>query len=199
MSDLNHEFFEEIKKFQQIYSKMLVDERWQQSPFLKIMYAKLSKFNDELSELLDEPELSSVNVESPQSLSTLDDNFQKVFIYLYSADGKKLDAWQRVVENLDRQFVTRPIYENEIDVQDVVIQAPVLLNAGYVAVWVEKKYIIQSTEVDDLKDKFGRKLISLKDRAINLGRVEYFWNNYAQYSWQNSKLTFSKLAERLQK
>lgn len=199
MSDLNHELNEEIKKFQQVYNDMLADERWQQSPFLKIMHAKMSMLKEQLENLIDSsnPEITDLN--TPSTFKQPDDNFQKIYIYLYTSDGKKLDAWQRVVENLDKHYISRPIYENEFDAQHAAIHAPVFFNAGYVGVWVDKKFINKNLDTDDFKDKFGHTLISLKDRAIDLSRIDSFWNNYVQYAWTNSKLTFSKLVERLQK
>jgi hypothetical protein len=199
MSDLNHELNEEIKKFQQVYNEMLIDERWQQSPFLKIIHAKMSILKEQLANLIENSDAQSIDINTPLSSKAPDDNFQKFFIYLYTAEGKKLDAWQRMVESLDKHYISRPIYENEFDAQYAAIHAPVFFNAGYVGVWVDKKFINTNSDTDDFKDKFGHTLISLKDRAIVLSRIDSFWNNYAQYSWTNSKLTFSKLVERLQK
>ena len=43
---------EQIVKFEQIYNEMLSDERWYESPFLKVMHAKLTKLNHDLNDYI---------------------------------------------------------------------------------------------------------------------------------------------------
>ena len=131
--------------------------------------------------------------------SPLNDNLQKIFIYLYTSDGKKMDSWQRVIANLDKQYISRPIYVDETDAQHAVFHAPITFNAGYVAVWVDKNGINWVSDEDQLKDKYGHTLLSLKDKAVQLDKIDYFWNNFVEYHWVKDKLIFSKQVERLQK
>lgn len=191
---------EQIFEFEKIYSEMLSDERWQESPFLKVMHAKLMKLKNQLSDYIDlvyseeKPILNGHIEKHPET-----NDLQKIFIYLYTSDGKKIDSWQRLIANLDKQYISRPIYQDEVHAQHAVFHAPIFSNAGYVAVWVEKKFI-NSFSIDEMqKDKFGHPLVSLKDRAIQLEKIDYFWNNYAAYHQSNGKLIFSKHLERLQK
>jgi intracellular multiplication protein IcmQ len=187
---------EQLKKFQKIYDEMLGDENWANSPFLKIMHAKLTKLKFELDEVLnfDQP-FETLDISPNQKGHFQENNFEKFYIYLYTTEGKKLDAWQRLVDNLERQYISRPIYCNEKDVQYAVFNAPVFHNAGYVAVWVEKKFIQIQDEL--IKDKFGNDLMVLKDRAISLDKIDYFWTNSTQYKWKDGKLVFFQSLARL--
>jgi len=188
---------DEVKKFYEYYNQILANEGWDKAPFLKIMHAKLLKLKLELDELVgfdSQLELERRGETSPQPIS---DGFIKLFIYLYTTEGKKVEAWQRLLANLDKQYISRPIYRHEADAQYAVFNAPVVHNAGYVAVWVEKKFLLEP-EVGP-QDKFGHELLMLKDRAVDLTKIDYFWTNTSQYQWKLGKLIFSKLSTRLEK
>lgn len=191
---------EQLCKFEQIYNDMLADERWQESPFLKVMQVKLTKLKNELSDFINVTyQDQKPSIRPNLSKNTTHSELQKVFIYLYTSDGKKVDSWERLISNLDKQYISRPIYFDEVHVQHAVFHAPVFSNAGYLAIWVEKKFL-NSLLLEDLpKDKFGHPLLSLKDRAIQLEKIDYFWTNYSEYHRTNGKLIFSKHVERLQK
>jgi intracellular multiplication protein IcmQ len=186
---------DELKKFQELYDKILANQGWQNSPFLKIMHAKLMKLRQEMDLMLFEKPPNHLEIDSGSMVETEDKNIQRVYIYLYTSDGKKLDAWQRLLATLDKQYISRPIYRNEIDAQYAALNAPVFINAGYAAVWVKKDSILSTSE--DLKDKFEHDLMMLKDRSISLNKIDFFWCNYSKYLWKNEKLIFSEIAPRL--
>lgn len=191
---------EQINKFEATYNDLLSDNRWQQTPFLKVMHSKLTQLKNELTSIIESSGIQEKTTPKLEKVALPEsEDFQKLFIYLYSSDGKKIDSWQRVVANIDKQFISRPIYLEEADVQHAVLHAPVTFNAGYVAIWVDKNFINIVLDEDKPKDKYGRELVSLKDNAIILEKIDYFWNNFVQYHWLKDKLIFSKQVERLQK
>ena len=194
-------FHKNVEEFHRIYEQMLADERWQQSNFLKIIHARLQKLSDELAE---SAHIAMTNKENNQ----VDDNqdhervlkeqtMQLVYIHLYTSDGKELEAWERSISHIHRQFVSRSIYSNESHAQSAAQASPIFINAGYVAVWVEKSFIFPAEDGRKLKDKLGNPVILLKDRAIYLQNIEFFWNNYTHYTWKHQKLCFSKHVQKI--
>ena len=146
--------------------------------------------------LSDKFDSTAIEIFSSEDLTTNQDsieNRQLVYISVYSAEGKNLDTWQRVLLNLPKQYVSRPIYAKEEDAQYAARNKGLATNEGYVAIWVEKNDILSnSDQLFDLKDKFNHSLITLKDRAIDIKNMDYFWVNSNQYILKNSRLIFSK-------
>lgn len=199
--DKDDSFHKNVEEFHRIYEQMLADERWQQSNFLKIIHARLQKLSDELAE---SAHIVLKNNENNQSKDNQDhertlkeQTMQLVYIHIYTSDGKELEAWERSISHLHRQFVSRSIYSNESHAQSAAQASPIFLNAGYVAVWVEKSLIFPVEAGHELKDKLGNPVILLKDRAIQLKNIEFFWNNYTHYTWQHQKLCFSKHVQKI--
>ncbi len=204
MADEQEKIFREyLQKFHDTYREMLSNEHWEDSPFMKILHAKLCKVIDEFDDLMGIQHTTNAEQVVDKSLERAaffqSQDMQLIYIYLYTSEGKALDAWERVISNIAKQYISRPIYISEDDVQGAAQFSPILINAGYVGVWVKKSAIIVEDEAHQIKDKFGKRLISLKDRSIDLKNMEYFWNNYMLYEWKEGGLVFKKLVEKILK
>jgi intracellular multiplication protein IcmQ len=192
-----------LQKFHDTYREMLSNEHWQDSPMLKLLHEKLSKVIDEFDDLIGIAHSVKADHETEDSFDRAahfkSQDMQLIFIYLYTSEGKMLDAWERVLSNISKQYISRPIYASEEDAQGAAQFSPILINAGYVAVWVKKSALIEEDDAHQIKDKLGKRLISLKDRSVNLENMEYFWNNYMLYDWKDGKLVFKRLVEKFLK
>lgn len=183
---------EEVQKVQEIMNQLLTEKDWEQASYLKILRQELEKIYSTFNTLANQV-YSQVNEETEaraQFLNFDKSNFQLVYISIYSSEGENLDAWQRILFNLPKQFITRAIYENEYDVQDAIKQAPVFVNAAYVAVWVDKNAILSTEGFPPQLDKIGHQLLNLRDRSVQLNKIDYFWNNMSKYRWINDGLDF---------
>lgn len=180
---------EQVKKIQEAIKKFLAGEFFDRAPFLKI-------FRQQLQVLSDKFDNTAQEIFSSESLVSKENNFanrQLVYISVYSAEGKNMDAWHRVLLNLPKQYVSRPIYAKEEDAQYAARNKGLLTNEGYVAIWVEKSSIMsKDDQLFDLKDKFDHALVTLKDKAIDIKNINYFWVNSSQYILKNGRLVFSK-------
>jgi intracellular multiplication protein IcmQ len=202
MNETDKLYQEYLSKFYILFKQMLANENWQSTPLLKLYHSKLAKLAEEYAASAHILENNApVEVSKPEEdrhAIFQAKNMQLVYIYLYTSDGKSLDAWGRLVYNLPRNYISRPIYEDEYDVQSAALITPILSNAGYAAVWVDKDAIIRLTEEgEEIKDKLGRPLLTLKDKAVNMQNMEFFWNNFMLYDWKNGALKFSKNAEKI--
>jgi len=196
-------FKEYLQKFHDTYREMLSNEHWEDSPFMKVLHAKLSKVIAEFDEIIGVSSSEKIEQVVDDSLEReanyLSQDMRLVYIYLYTSEGKTLAAWERVISNISKQYVSRPIYLVEDDVQGSAQFSPILINAGYIAVWVKSSAIIVEDEAHQIKDKFGKRLITLKDRSVDIKNIEFFWNNYMLYQWKESGLVFKKLVEKILK
>lgn len=201
MNETEKLYQEQLNKYYYIFTQILANENWQSTPLLKLYHGKLSQLVEEFATsaniLGNNLQVEENKPEEDRAAFFKSKNMQLVYIYLYTSDGKSLEAWARLVHNLPRNYISRAIYEDEYDAQSAALITPVLFNAGYAAVWVDKNLINAPNEGEELKDKLGKPLLSLKDKAVNLQNLEYFWNNFMIYNWNNGALQFSKIAEKI--
>lgn len=199
--DEDNNFQQNVEEFHRIYEQMLSDERWQQSNYLKIIHARLKKLSDDLAEsahiTMKNNEANQADENQDLDRALKEQTMQLAYIHLYTSEGKSHEAWERAISYLHQQFVSRSIYSNESYAQSAAQAAPIFLNAGYVAVWVEKSLIFPVEAGHEPKDKLGNPVILLKDRAIQLKNIEFFWNNYTHYTWKDQKLCFSKHVQKI--
>jgi len=178
---------EEVETIQKMLQECLSLPEWQKSNYLKLTHQRLEEVSKELQEAIDR--VTQQNTKIIQETSTEHPNQQLVYISIYSAIGKNIEAWERVLMNLPRQYVSRPTYLNERDAQYAARFKGNLQNEAYVAVWVNQSDIIQDL---GLKDKFDRPLIGLKDRAVSLKNIEYLWNSSMLFKWTNNHLLMDR-------
>ena len=178
---------DEVEIIQQLIKECLDLPEWQQSNYLKLMHGRLEKVAKDLQEAIDEASGRSDDNTTPTAREHPDE--QLIYISIYSAFGRSIEAWDRVVINLPKQYVSRSVYLNEKDAQYAARFKGLPQNEAYIAVWVKKTDIINTAA---LKDKFDRALITLKDRAIRLENIEYVWSSSILFKWQNNHLVRDK-------
>jgi intracellular multiplication protein IcmQ len=178
---------DEVEAIQKMLQECLDLPDWQKTNYLKLTHERLNSVSQELQEVIDR--VNNQNTINTQEIRVEHPNQELVYVSIYSAVGKNLEAWERVILNLPRQYVSRPTYLNETDAQYAARFKGNLQNEAYVAIWVNKSDIISNIGV---KDKFDRPLISLKDRAVSLKNIEYIWNSSVIYKWKNDHLVMDK-------
>jgi len=176
---------EQAKNIQDALNNLINRPEFNNSNFLKQIHKKIKEISDEFDQVVESVYLKAVDVPAHLQQEQHPDS-QLVYVSVYSSDGNNPSSWERVLTNLPKQYINRPIYTNEKAVQTAIKAKSNLDNEGYVAVFVDKKDIINTNE----KDKFGYELISLKDKALNLDKVKFFWHKSSQYALQEQKLKF---------
>lgn len=162
---------------------------WQSSTFLSLIGKKLQAIRDEVFEQLDSDETFGQTALSSQQLSS--ERFlkmKKVYVSLYSFDGTSLESWERIIQHLSDQVVSRPVYENEADVEAIIRAKSNRINEGYVAVYVDPTFILPAVPDKKVVDKLGVPLLTLKAKAINLNNVDSFIHHSGQYRFVSGRL-----------
>lgn len=182
---------EQAKTIQDALHRLVNSTHFSNSSFLKLIHQQIKLLSDEFDTTMQEVYFSKV--EKTEHMQKNNTGKELVYISIYCSDGQNLSAWQRVIENLAKQYISRPIYLHEPDVQQAVKGKLQLMNEGYVAIYVDSK-AIQTTDdpLLTMKDKWGHSLLSLKDKAIDLKNFEFFWHNSKQYLLSSQGLIFFK-------
>lgn len=114
---------------------------------------------------------------------------QEVYVSLYSSDGTNLQSWERIIANLPRQMISRPIYSDEEQVRALIKSKENKVNEGYVAIYINKTDIIPLSQDKTLYDRLGSPLLTLKDRSLNTENITRFIHTSGQYTYYKGRLT----------
>jgi intracellular multiplication protein IcmQ len=168
---------------------------WEESNFLRVIGKNLREIRDNLVNEMSRGDLShATKREANHAYQELMRSSMKlVYIALYSSEGKNLQAWERILANLSRQVLSRPIYSDELDVQFFIKSKENILNEAYVAIYIDHSNILTLAADRVPKDKFGKPLMTLKDRALLLENISYFVHNSIRYTYSKGRLIKSNL------
>ncbi|KTD19366.1 IcmQ protein [Legionella lansingensis] len=113
---------------------------------------------------------------------------QEVFIALYSTEGNNIQAWERLLANLPRQMISRPIYADEQDVKNLIKAKANKVNEAYVAAYINQSDILSIAADKIPTDRFGKPLLSLKDRSLSLDNITRFVHLSGVYHYVKGRL-----------
>jgi intracellular multiplication protein IcmQ len=162
---------------------------WKESNFLRAIGRNLHNIREELDNYLEGKKQEKSKKLSPflkRGTSTQDQ--QEIFISLYSSNGRNLQSWERILANLPRQSVSRPVYAEEVDVKTIMKHKEHRENEAYVGLYIHPNDILLLDEDKIPKDKLGKPLITLKSRAIDLENITRFVHISGEYLYMHGRL-----------
>lgn len=164
------------------------DGPWEESNFLRAVGKSLQEIRQHYVEHI-ESNSRQIKDEEKANLTNLRRITQKeIFVSLYSSEGDNLQSWERIVANLPKQMVSRPIYGEESEVIQWMKSKPNRSNEAYVSFHVEENDIL-SLAIDKAQfDKFGKPLLVLKDRALRIENINRFVHTSGTYSLRKGRL-----------
>lgn len=148
---------------------------WQQSAFLKVIGKNLLEIREDFLNQLGASGHAQLKAESHlANRIALRSGQQEIYVSIYSMDGSNLQSWEKIIANLPRQMISRPIYADEEDVKAALKTKENKQNEGYVAIYINQSDIL-SLGPDKLSlDKQGRPLLSLKDKTLYVDNISRF-------------------------
>lgn len=163
---------------------------WDESNFLKVIGKNLRGLRDNfVSQInLSESDSSDASAYLANQIA-LRHGQQKVYIQLYSSDGKNLHSWEWIVANLPRQMISRPIYADEEDVKEIIKTKDNKANEAYVAIYIGQNDILQVSADKVPVDKLGKPRIFLKDGTLKLDNIDYFVHEANRYQYLQGRLS----------
>ncbi|WP_131778859.1 Dot/Icm secretion system protein IcmQ [Legionella bozemanae] len=162
---------------------------WDKSNFLRSIGNRLIGIRDNFAKKINERSQAQIQADAHlANRLALRSGQQEVFVSLYSSDGSNLQSWERIIANLPRQMISRPIYANEEQVQALIKSKENKQNEGYVAIYINETDIIHLSTDKTLMDKLGSPLLTLKDRALNVDNITRFVHLSGHYKYSRGRL-----------
>lgn len=162
---------------------------WDESNFLKVIGRNLRDIRDDVMTKTD-VHLDARQVVSPYLTKqmSLRHGQQKIYIGLYCFNGSQMNAWEPIIANLAHQTISRPIYANEEDVKAMIKSKANPMNEAYVAIYVFPEDILPLSLDKMPMDKLGKRMLTLKDKALHLDGIDCFVHHSGVYRYRQGRL-----------
>jgi len=178
---------QQISSILKMLDDAIEDGPWDESNFLKVIGKNLREIRENFIKQVIESSKEKVTAESNLT-HTLHSGLQEVFVALYSTEGNTIQSWERIIANLPKQVISRPIYANEYDIQFLIKSKENKINEAYLSIFINQNDILPLASEKVPMDKFGKPLITLKDRAINLNNITRFIHLSGAYKYVKGRL-----------
>lgn len=163
---------------------------WDQSNFLRAIGTNLNEIRDNFVSQLGTRSQAQMKADTHLAQRmALRSGQQEVFVSLYSADGSNLQSWERIVANLPRQMISRPIYTSEEHVKELIKTKDNKQNEAYLVIYINQSDVIPLLGEKALSDKLGNPLLTLKDKTLNLENISRFVHVTGVYQFDRNRLT----------
>jgi intracellular multiplication protein IcmQ len=165
---------------------------WDKSNFLKVIGKNLTEIREDFLNQMGASSKAQLKADSHlANRIALRSGQQEVYVSLYSADGTNMQSWERIVANLPRQMISRPIYAAEEDIKEVLKIKENKPNEAYVAIYINQSDILPLSPDKVALDKLGKSLLSLKDKTLILDNISRFVHISGVYSYSQGRLTIT--------
>ncbi|KTD39992.1 Dot/Icm secretion system protein IcmQ [Legionella parisiensis] len=163
---------------------------WDKSNFLRSIGNRLIGIRDNFAKKISARSQAQIRADTHlANRLALRSGQQEVFVSLYSSDGSNLQSWERIIANLPRQMISRPIYANEDQVKALIKSKENKQNEAYVGIYINQNDIIRLSADKTLIDKLGSPLLTLKDRALDVENITRFVHLSGNYKYSRGRLS----------
>lgn len=162
---------------------------WEDSNFLRVIGKKLRGIREKVSAQLNATQADKAK-KTPQWFggATMRNDQQEIYISLYSTEGSVIQSWERILANLQKQIISRPIYADEEDVKALIRTKENKNNEAYVSLFINQSDILPLASDKIPIDKLGKRLLTLKDRALNPNNINRFIHKSGTYHYHRGRL-----------
>lgn len=194
---MNEQIKKTAKEFLVALDQAIANGSWDETNFVLIIGKKLKEMRDDLAEKIKKVD-ESTDISSDDFFAknvAMRDSLKEVFISLYSLEGVKLQSWEHIVANLRRQIVSRPVYDSEDEVINLIKTKEKKINEAYISIFVRKEDVLEIKADKIPVDKLGQKLLTLKDNAVSLENINFFKHLSGKYRYIRGRLLKSEVIE----
>lgn len=162
---------------------------WKEGAVVAMVEKRIRTLRDELTGQINRYEETALtSTEYLAHRAHLSASHKLVYVSLYSLEGVSLTSWEKIINNLPRQVVSRPVYASEEDVQNIIKTKEKKINEAYAVFYVEAASILDLQPNKAMIDKLGKPILTLKDNAIELENIEYFVHMSGKYQFSGGHL-----------
>ena len=162
---------------------------WDKSNFLRVIGKNLREIRDGFANQLYAPGQDTSKIASHlANRIALRSGQQEIFVALYSSDGANIQSWERILVNLPKQMISRPIYASEEDIKALIRTKENKTNEAYVSMYISQGDILQMSADKIPVDKLGKPLLTLKDKSLSLDNINRFVHISGTYQYGQGRL-----------
>ncbi|MDR3501060.1 MAG: Dot/Icm secretion system protein IcmQ [Legionella sp.] len=162
---------------------------WEESNFLRAIGKNLNDIRENFVNQLGTRTKAQIQAETQlANRMALRSGQQEVFVSLYSSDGSNIQSWERIVANLPRQMISRPIYATEEHAKAIIKTKENKINEAYLGIFINQSGVISLPPDKALSDKLGNFLLTLKDRTLDLDNISRFVHVSGVYRYERGRL-----------
>lgn len=175
-------------KILQALDKAIKEGQWEGKLLFQATGKKLREIRDRLRATLQLDEMDSEASNQLAEREATRSSQVEVFVSLYNADGNDLKKWAMVIKSLETNIITRPIYNNEADIQTVIRSKTNKKNEAYLSVFINKSAILAPTGKQPPRDRLGYEMLLIKEGALNLESISRFVHISGEYEFKDNHL-----------
>ncbi len=180
---------EQVDAVLQALNEAIEQGPWDESNFLRVIGRNLQDIRDGFINKIELAEKPHQHVPSYLTQKkALRGGLQKIYVALYSSDGSNFSTWERIIANLPRQMISRPIYANEDDVKAMIKSKEHQINEAYAAIYIAPQDTLTLSADKIPIDKLGKKMLTLKDKTLHLDNLDYFVHQSSVYHYVQGRL-----------
>lgn len=175
------------RKLIAVLERLLKQGQWEASLFLKATSKQINELRQRAEQLLVETigNAAALNKDDADK-----QGYKKVYISVYQAEGNNLQKWQQTLKALTEHSISRPIYDDEKQVQAILRNKIDPVREGYVSVYVKEGDIITAGKAST--DRIGNELLTLKVGAVKPENIIEFVHYQKSYYFKDEELVFKQ-------
>jgi len=178
-------------KLVNILDELLGNKEWDATLLLRTAKKRLTGLRDEAQEIANELNETITSTVPEQVAATIKEGHIKIYISLYQTQGANLKIWHDMLNSLAKYSMTRPVYDTEEHIRELIRSKPDLERHAYAVVAMEKNGIIDTENT--AMDKFNHELLTLKEGAVQLENIiEFVHANNKRYVFRGDSLVLLK-------
>jgi intracellular multiplication protein IcmQ len=161
---------------------------WEESNFLRVIGKNLREIRDKFVGHMSLDPDKTKGASHLANRIALRSGQQEIFVALYSSDGNNIHSWERIIINLPKQMISRPIYAEEKDIKEIIKTKENKINEAYVSIYVSQTDLLPLSVDKTPLDKLGKPLLSLKDKSLKLDNINHFVHQSGVYKYFQGRL-----------
>ncbi|MBI5447336.1 MAG: Dot/Icm secretion system protein IcmQ [Gammaproteobacteria bacterium] len=183
------------EKLLSILDHLIEGDCWDKSLFLQAAGREVTTLRDRLQTTLELPEPTETEetlASSSRSSSVKSaDSQQEVYVALYQAQGSNMLNWEHALDFLLSRSSSRPIYDTEEKVKNMMIKKENTPNNAYAVVSIDKSDVLFTPE-KQVFDRYGQELLTLREHALKADNIRRFVHSTGTYRLEKRHLIKQK-------
>ena len=170
---------EQKKQIEQALERASNHPVWGKSKFLTLIGTKINQIHQQFKN-----RIHASNPTLTQVLDIHENRDLKIFISVYCAKGSELAQWEKVLASLPSQLISRPIYDDEEHVIELIKSKAKPENEAYICVMVNSKNLSASIS----QDKFNHSLLTFRNNPLSANYEGIFIHQQQSYEFAHGLL-----------